>query len=82
MDLAMSDCHISSPQDVKFATEFLHHLGALIWFDSPESGLSDMVILDSQWLTKVFSSVVSAKNDPIHGMSGNIKAGTYQNLFV
>jgi hypothetical protein len=51
---------------VKDATLYLHDLGSIVWFD--EDGLRDVVVLDPQWLTRVFSSTVSAKSPVSNGL--------------
>eukprot|EP01125_Pyxidicula_operculata_P006879 TRINITY_DN2359_c0_g1_i1.p1 TRINITY_DN2359_c0_g1~~TRINITY_DN2359_c0_g1_i1.p1 ORF type:complete len:1423 (+),score=357.36 TRINITY_DN2359_c0_g1_i1:201-4271(+) len=83
-ELAMNECNLKTEQSVRYATEYLHQVGVVVWFDSPNQdtsplgSLSDKVILDSEWLTEVFSSVVSAKFDPRFGMSGTIRQGILQ----
>src|SRR5690349_458160 len=50
-----------SDQDVREASLYLHDLGSIVWFG--EDGLRDVVILDAQWLTQVFSATISAKTN-------------------
>lgn len=45
------------------AAKYLHQLGSLVHFNERESGLDDLVILDSQWLTNVFSDVITLKHN-------------------
>lgn len=66
---------LDSKNIIRVATQFLHNLGEIVYFEEP--GIDNVVILDSQWLTEVFSSVVSAKYDPKYGMSGDIKRGIH-----
>jgi serine/threonine protein kinase len=77
-DTAFREYKFKDEDSIKVATSFLHDLGIIIWFNTPESKLSDLVILDSQWLTKVFASIVSAKNDSQYGVAGCIKNGILQ----
>lgn len=37
----MNECRIQSNDGVKLATEFLHDLGTVIYFNTPESNLND-----------------------------------------
>jgi len=37
----MKDCGIQSEEGVKLATEFLHDLGTVVYFNTQESGLND-----------------------------------------
>eukprot|EP01087_Luapelamoeba_hula_P012480 TRINITY_DN3484_c0_g1_i2.p1 TRINITY_DN3484_c0_g1~~TRINITY_DN3484_c0_g1_i2.p1 ORF type:complete len:2043 (+),score=287.04 TRINITY_DN3484_c0_g1_i2:206-6334(+) len=43
------------------ALQFLHELGSVVYFSDPRSGLSDIVILDPNWLTEMMATVVSSK---------------------
>jgi serine/threonine protein kinase/GTPase SAR1 family protein len=52
-------CNISDQNVLIAATEFLHDVGSLIWFNQPS--LKDIVILDPQWLSNVMASIVSFK---------------------
>lgn len=40
-------------QDVLSATQYLHDLGVLLYFNDLKSGLNDIVMLDPQWLSDV-----------------------------
>ena len=55
------NCQISA-EDVSAAAAFLHSSGVICYFNDEHSGLSDLVILDPQFLTNVFSSVVRIFN--------------------
>jgi serine/threonine protein kinase/GTPase SAR1 family protein len=52
--------------NVPLATQYLHNLGSILWFN--EEGLRDMLVLDPQWLTQVFASLVSAKTPITNGV--------------
>lgn len=52
-------CNISDQNVLISATDFLHDVGSLIWFNQPT--LKDLVILDPQWLSNVMASIVSFK---------------------
>lgn len=42
-------------RDVRSATIYLHNLGEILYFDDVKFGLNDVIILDPQWITSVFS---------------------------
>jgi hypothetical protein len=54
------DCKVPQPDVIHVAT-FLHHLGSIIYFNDKQSGLDKLVVLDSQWLTRVLATVVTMK---------------------
>ena len=60
-EVALS-CGIPGPLIPK-AASYLHELGSLVHFNEHESGLDDLVVLDSQWLTNVFSDVITLKHN-------------------
>jgi GTPase SAR1 family protein/tRNA A-37 threonylcarbamoyl transferase component Bud32 len=47
--------------DVAQATEFLHSLGSLLYFDDASAGLNDVVVLNPGWLAEAFATIVSTK---------------------
>jgi C-terminal of Roc, COR, domain len=53
------DCKVAQESDVLHVANFLHQLGEITYF--AEGALRDIVVLDPQWLTKVFSTVVTMK---------------------
>lgn len=55
-------CNLEKEDDILQASEFLYSLGQIVYFNEASSGLNQIVILDSQWLTQVFSTVISMKN--------------------
>eukprot|EP00029_Vermamoeba_vermiformis_P006458 TRINITY_DN2538_c0_g2_i1.p1 TRINITY_DN2538_c0_g2~~TRINITY_DN2538_c0_g2_i1.p1 ORF type:complete len:1060 (+),score=232.58 TRINITY_DN2538_c0_g2_i1:295-3474(+) len=55
-------CKLTTEDDITQATQFLYSMGVIVYFNDQKSGLDQMVILDSQWLTQVFSTIVSMKN--------------------
>src|SRR4051794_31899067 len=54
-------CGILSEPDLLTATSFLHNWGSLVYFEKDEN-LSNINILDPQWLTKVMSTVLTTKH--------------------
>jgi hypothetical protein len=48
-------------QDVLSATQYLHDLGVLLYFNDAKCGLSDIVILEPQWLADVRALVLLCK---------------------
>lgn len=58
-----SNAMIHEEADVISATSFLSDVGALLWFNEPQ--LKDTVVLDCQWLTQVFSSIVTVRTTMI-----------------
>ena len=54
------NCHISE-EDVPEAAAFLHSSGVVCHFNDERSGLSNLVILDPQFLTNVMSAVISLR---------------------
>jgi len=51
---------VKIPEDsVMLATKFLNDLGTIVWFN--DKGLRDTIIVDPQWITKTFATVVSLK---------------------
>ncbi|KAL6057002.1 Myotubularin-like phosphatase domain [Balamuthia mandrillaris] len=52
---------LTNDEELIRAAEFLHELGSLVYFHDVKTGLSDIVILDPQWLTEVMATVVSSK---------------------
>lgn len=53
------------PEDVVTVTKFLHNLGTILWFDEKETGLDEIIILDSEWLTTVFSTLITMKPNSV-----------------
>jgi hypothetical protein len=43
-------------------TNLLNQLGDVVYFPEKESGLDSIIILDPQWLTKTFATIISMKN--------------------
>jgi len=54
-------CHIDESQ-LPEVVRFLHNVGVLIHFDDPFGDLSDLVIINPQWLASVMKTVVSFSN--------------------
>ena len=57
-------CHtvgISTPDDVNRATRFLVNFGTIITYRHSSTGACSLVILDPQWLSRAFTSIVSIK---------------------
>ena len=54
------DCNISE-NNILTATKFLNDLGSLVYFSDKDEGLNDLVVVDPQWITKTFATVVSLK---------------------
>jgi len=50
---------------VSQVTQFLHDLGVLVHFRDSEGGLNEIVILDPQWLTKVFATLITMKPNSV-----------------
>ena len=42
--------------------EFLHDVGTITWFNDSKASLNSLVVLDSQWLADVMSSIISFKH--------------------
>ncbi|PFX12864.1 putative serine/threonine-protein kinase pats1 [Stylophora pistillata] len=60
-EIAFKVCKINKNNEIVTLLNFLHDLRVLIHFDdSPE--LSDLVILDTQWLIDVFKSVITVRS--------------------
>lgn len=59
-------CGIISESDLLTATSFLHNWGSLVYFEKDEK-LSNVVVLDPQWLTKVMSTVMTTKHTYVKG---------------
>jgi len=53
------DCKVAQESDVLHVANFLHELGEITYF--PKGTLRDIVVLDPQWLTKLFSTVITMK---------------------
>eukprot|EP01087_Luapelamoeba_hula_P023702 TRINITY_DN8779_c1_g1_i1.p1 TRINITY_DN8779_c1_g1~~TRINITY_DN8779_c1_g1_i1.p1 ORF type:complete len:331 (-),score=21.05 TRINITY_DN8779_c1_g1_i1:39-989(-) len=62
----VEDCNVPT-SSVLAVTKFYHDIGALVYFNEDESGLNQIVILDAQWLTSVFATVVTMKSNYVHG---------------
>eukprot|EP01125_Pyxidicula_operculata_P004902 TRINITY_DN1814_c0_g1_i1.p1 TRINITY_DN1814_c0_g1~~TRINITY_DN1814_c0_g1_i1.p1 ORF type:complete len:2509 (+),score=641.73 TRINITY_DN1814_c0_g1_i1:27-7553(+) len=54
-------CNMNQKRDILQCTRLLHDLSTIIYFDKM-SHLSDIVILNPQWLVKMLASIYSAKN--------------------
>jgi hypothetical protein len=54
---------IRSDDELKRSAELLRNIGTLVWFDDDHANLSDGVITDSQFLAKVFSTIVTTKQN-------------------
>jgi hypothetical protein len=61
-----SKANITDDRTLISATEFLHDVGSLIWFN--QSSLRDLVILDPQWLSNVMASIISFKSNWKNGV--------------
>jgi hypothetical protein len=56
------DCTLAG-KDAIAATKYLHEMGDLVYFNDPRSlGLSEMVMLDPQWLIDVLSTFLSTNS--------------------
>jgi GTPase SAR1 family protein len=53
------NAHIYDDSTLRACSQFMHDVGNIIWFNQPE--LSELVILDPQWLSDVMASVISFK---------------------
>lgn len=53
------NAHIYDDSTLRACSQFLHDVGSIIWFNQPE--LSELIILDPQWLSDVMASVISFK---------------------
>jgi GTPase SAR1 family protein len=56
-------CHINDGPDLKRCAETLNLMGDIVYFDDPKTGLDDLVILDSQYLTHIMSTIVTTKQN-------------------
>lgn len=66
VEVAKNDVGLTSLDDIRKATQYLHDTGSLVWFN--EEGLSDIVCLRPDFLADVFAAVISAKT----GLSSGI----------
>lgn len=57
--IAAKNAHIYDDSTLRACSQFLHDVGSIIWFNQPL--LSELVILDPQWLSDVMASVISFK---------------------
>ena len=48
-------------ETLKDAVLLLYDLGSVVYFDDETAGLNDIVILDPQYLTELFASIISTK---------------------
>eukprot|EP01088_Endostelium_zonatum_P017644 TRINITY_DN530_c1_g1_i2.p1 TRINITY_DN530_c1_g1~~TRINITY_DN530_c1_g1_i2.p1 ORF type:complete len:1951 (-),score=435.72 TRINITY_DN530_c1_g1_i2:123-5267(-) len=53
--------------DVSATIRFLSHVGSIVYFGDNDPGLKDIIILDPQWITKIFATVVSLKLNFVKG---------------
>jgi len=54
------ECEIDEG-DLITATHFLNDLGSLAYFSDKDEDLKDMVVVDPQWITKTFATIISLK---------------------
>ena len=64
--IASTMCHIEDDREFTTLLNFLHDQRILIHFDNSPL-LNNMVILDPQWLVKLFTSVITVKPGPYEG---------------
>ena len=64
--IASELCHIEDDREFTTLLNFLHDQRILIHFDNSPL-LNSVVILDPQWLVKLFTSVITVKPEPYEG---------------
>jgi hypothetical protein len=57
----------TTTDDVKRATDMLHALGSLLFFDDAGTGLNDVVVLHPQWLADALATIVTTKQQFARG---------------
>lgn len=58
---------LTALDDVKRATDMLHALGSLLFFDDAGTGLNDVVVLHPQWLADALATIVTTKQQFARG---------------
>ncbi|EGG25213.1 RasGEF domain-containing protein [Cavenderia fasciculata] len=56
--------NICNPKDtvqIQRATEFLHNIGSIVYFNDPNSTVGKMIILDVQWIINCITALITAK---------------------
>lgn len=54
---------IKTDEELKRASQFLRNMGNILWFDDNQSSIKDIVITDPQFLSKVFATIVTTKQN-------------------
>lgn len=60
------DCGVEENQ-IKKLSSFLHDVGSVVSYADDGEGLGEIVTLDSQWLTRVFSTLITMKPNSVRG---------------
>ena len=74
---------IQSDDEIRALTLFLHDIGSLLHFDDHRHNLDDLYFVKPQWLSKLMSNVIKAKEE--HGKKyvtdGKITKSNFKELF-
>ncbi|EGC32773.1 cGMP binding protein with small GTPase-serine/threonine kinase-dep-rasgef-gram-and two cGMP binding domains [Dictyostelium purpureum] len=54
-------CNLKDSVQIQRATEFLHNIGSIVYFNDLNSSVGKMVILDQQWIINCMSSLITSK---------------------
>ncbi|KAF2072479.1 hypothetical protein CYY_006211 [Polysphondylium violaceum] len=54
-------CNLKDAVQIQRATEFLHNIGSIVYFNDINSTVGKMVILDQQWVINCMSSLITSK---------------------
>ncbi|GAM20898.1 hypothetical protein SAMD00019534_040730 [Acytostelium subglobosum LB1] len=55
-------CNLKDSVKIQRATEFLHNIGSIMYFNDPNSTVGKMVILDHQWIINCLTSLITARS--------------------
>lgn len=65
-----SQVHTTQEKALNIMSEFLNDVGSIIWINKP--GVRDLVILDDNWLSKVFASIVNFSSSWKNGIVSHV----------
>eukprot|EP01132_Coremiostelium_polycephalum_P002390 gene2390-2955_t len=55
-------CNLKDSVQIQRATEFLHNIGSIVYFNDLNSTVGKMVILDQQWIINCMSALITSKH--------------------
>eukprot|EP01133_Synstelium_polycarpum_P004077 gene4077-4749_t len=74
-------CNLKDAVTIQRATEFLHNIGSIVYFNDTNSTVGKMVILDHQWIINCMSALITSRLPAANNRNGVIRTVDLPNIW-